>query len=73
MRIASVEQVELGNIMELSITGRVLKWARPSNLSGGHPLRKADGWDLKNQPLDSCQALAREDSPQRAGCDDQGR
>ena len=48
MRIASVEQVELGNIMELSITGQVLKWARPSNLSGGHPLRKADGWDLKN-------------------------
>ena len=27
MGIASVEQVELGNIMELSITGQVLKWA----------------------------------------------
>ena len=34
MRIASVEQVELGNIMELSITAHVLNWARQSNLSG---------------------------------------
>ena len=33
MRIASVEQIELGNLMELSITGQVLKWARQSNLS----------------------------------------
>ena len=48
MRIASVEQIELGNIMELSITGQVLKWARQSNLSGGLALRKADGWNLKN-------------------------
>ena len=28
MRIASVERIELGNVMELSITGQVLKWAR---------------------------------------------
>ena len=28
MRIASVEQVELGSIMDLSITGQVLKWVR---------------------------------------------
>ena len=28
MRTASVEQIELGNIMELSITGQVLRWAR---------------------------------------------
>ena len=48
MRIASVEQIELGNIMELSITGQVLKWARQENLSGGVSLRKADGWNLKN-------------------------
>ena len=48
MRIASVEQIELGNIMELSITGQVLRWARQSNLSGGLALRKADGWNLKN-------------------------
>ena len=34
-RIASVEQIELGNIMEISITGQVLRWARQSNLSGG--------------------------------------
>ena len=48
MRIASVEQIELGNIMELSITGQVLKWARQVNLSGGVSLRKGDGWNLKN-------------------------
>ena len=46
--VASVEQIELGNIMELSITGQVLKWARQVNLSGGVSLRKADGWNLKN-------------------------
>ena len=48
MRIASVEQIELGNIMELSITSQVLRWARQSNLSGGLSLRKADGRNLKN-------------------------
>ena len=32
MRIESVEQVELGNIMDLSIAGQVLRWARQSNL-----------------------------------------
>ena len=48
MRIASVQQVELGNIMELPITGQVLEWARQVNLSGGVSLRKADGWNLKN-------------------------
>ena len=47
MRIASVEHIELGNIMELSITGQVLRWARQSNLSGGVSLRRADGWSLK--------------------------
>ena len=48
MSIASVEQIELGNILEQSITGQVLMWARQSNLSGGLSLRKADGWNLKN-------------------------
>ena len=48
MRIESVEQIELGNIMELSIASQVLKWARQSNLSGGVSLRKADGWNMKN-------------------------
>ena len=47
-RIASVEQIELGNIMELSITGQVLRWARQVNLSGGVSLCKADGWNMKN-------------------------
>ena len=48
MRIARVEQIELGNLMELSITGQVFKWARQSNLSGGLSLRKSDGWNFKN-------------------------
>ena len=48
MRIASVEQIELGNLMELSITGQVLKWARQSKLSGGLFLCKSDGCNLKN-------------------------
>ena len=49
MRFASVEQIELGNIMELSVAGQVLRWARQSKLSGGLSLREADGWNLKNQ------------------------
>ena len=48
MRIESVEQIELGSIMEPSITGQVLRWAVRSNLSGGVSLRKADGWNMKN-------------------------
>ena len=42
MCIASVGQFELGNIMDLSITGHVLKWARQSHLSGGLSLSKAE-------------------------------
>ena len=45
MRTAGVEQTELGNIMEISITGQV---ARQSNLSGRLSLCKADGWNVKN-------------------------
>ena len=48
MRIESVEEIELGNIMELSITGQVLRCARQSNLSGGVSLHKADGRNTKN-------------------------
>ena len=48
IRIASVEQIELHNLMELSITGHVIRWARRSNLSGGLTLCKSDGWNLKN-------------------------
>ena len=40
--------IELGNIIELSIAGQVLKWARQSNLAGGVSLRKADVWNMKN-------------------------
>ena len=44
MRIASVKQIELDNIMELSITSQVLKWATQSNLSGaGHYAKRMDG------------------------------
>ena len=49
MRIASVEQVELGNIMELSITCHVLKQARQSHLSGEASLSKADGRNTKSR------------------------
>ena len=48
MRIASVEHVELGSIMELSVTDHVLNWARQSNLSGRVSLSKAHGWNLRN-------------------------
>ena len=48
MKIASVEQVESGNIVELSIAGHVLKWTRQSNFSRRASLRKGDGWNLKN-------------------------
>ena len=48
MRIAIVEQIELGNITELSVTGQVLRWARQSNFSGAVSLRRTDGWNLKN-------------------------
>ena len=48
MRIASVEQVELGEHLELSIMGQVLKWARHMNFSGGLSLCKAVGWNMKN-------------------------
>ena len=47
MRTESVEQIELGRNKKLSITGQVLRWARPSNLSGGVSLRKADRWNMK--------------------------
>ena len=48
MRIAIVQQVEFGNITELSITGQVLEWTRQSNLSGRASLRKVGGWTVKN-------------------------
>ena len=59
-RIASVEQIELGNIMGLSITGHVLRWARRMNLSGGVSLCKADGWNMKNHSYLSVARRLRE-------------
>ena len=74
MRIASVEKVELGNLMELSITGQVLRWARQSNLSGGLSSRKSDGWNLKNHShLTVARHLREKTHPQHADCDDQRR
>ena len=35
MKIASVEKVDLGSIIELSVSGQVLKCARQSNFPGG--------------------------------------
>ena len=57
LRIASAEQIELGNIMELSITGQVLKWAIESRW---RTVTAQSGWmELEgSQPLDSCQAHA---------------
>ena len=59
MMIASVKQVELGNIMELSITGQVLKWETESNRSGG-TVAEERRWKEpeESQSLDSCQTLA---------------
>ena len=48
MRIESVEQIELGSIMELTITGQVALVGNTNNLPGGVSLRKADGWNMKN-------------------------
>ena len=47
-RIANVEQIELGNIMELSITGQMIRRAKRANLSGGVSLCKESGWNMKN-------------------------
>ena len=49
MKIASVEQVKLGNIMELSVTGHVLKWARQSNFCKERRCAKQMKWNLKNR------------------------
>ena len=65
MRIASVEHIELGNIMELSITGQVLMWARQSNL---------DGWNLKNHShMTVARHLCEKTHSSIAGCDNQRR
>ena len=63
MRIASVEQTELGNNMELPITCHVLKWARQSNLSGELSRSKADGSNLKNRSHLTVARHLREKTP----------
>ena len=47
-RIANVEQIKLGNIMELSITGQLVRGVRRANLSGVVSLCKVNGWNMKN-------------------------
>ena len=58
MRIVSLEQVELDNIMELSITGHVLKWARVSIL--WETVAEQCRWmePEESKSLDSRQSLA---------------
>ena len=46
--ISSLEQFELGNIMELSISCQLLGGARQMSFHGGISLCKKDGWDMKN-------------------------
>ena len=73
MRIASVEQIDMVNIMELSVVGQVLKWARQMNFSGGLSLCRAVGWNMRSHShLMGARHLAREDSLQHVDCDDQG-
>ena len=59
MRMASVEQIDLDRIMELSITCQVLRWAKQSNFSGGVPLRKADERNM-NSPQRALVVTIRE-------------
>ena len=75
MMIASVEQVELGNIMELSITGHVPQMGKTIELLWCElSLSKADGCELKNHSnLTVARHLREKDSPQHAGCDNQRR
>ena len=47
-RIASLEQVEMGNSMELSISGQLLRGAKRVSIRGGISLCKDDGWNMKN-------------------------
>ena len=56
MRIPSVEQVELGNHMELSLTGHADKWARQSNISG-RTVAEQSRWmePEESRSSDSCQ------------------
>ena len=47
-RIASLDQIELGSIMELSISGQLLRGAKRLSIPGGISLCKTDGWNMKN-------------------------
>ena len=47
-RIANVEQVELGNIMEFSIAGQLFRGEGQASMSRGLSLCKANGWNMKN-------------------------
>ena len=73
-RIANVEQIELGNIMELSITG-----AADSRSKTSKPVWKSvfvqSEWmeHEESQPPEDCQKIERENSSHNASCDDQER
>ena len=69
MRIASVERVELGNIMDLSISGQVGKTIETLWRTVAEKRRWME--PEESQSSDSCQALAWKDSHQHVGCDTQ--
>ena len=73
MRIASVEQVELVNIMEVSDMGHVPK-VDEANEPFWRTVVVQSSWmeHEKTQPSDGCRTPAREDSHQHVDCDDQG-
>ena len=69
-RIASPEQVEMGNSMELSISGPLLRGATRVSIRGGISLCKDDGWNMKNHSrLRVARRLREKDSPHYIGCD----
>ena len=59
MSIASVEHAEFGNIMELSVTGHVLIWAKKLK-SLKWSIAEQNRWmePEESKPLDSCQEPA---------------
>ena len=65
MRIASVEQIELGNLMELSDHRSGAQVGKAIESVWRVVFAQIRWMELEeSQPLDSCQALARENSSQ---------
>ena len=58
MMIANVEQVDLGNIMELRVIGHVLKWAGQTHLRESVAEQCSRMEPEKSHSIDSCQPLS---------------